>query len=179
MGKSKGLSEDQIEEVAVEIEDCDAPSEESADAPVSASDYMQAAGTPDETLKLVQGIRVSALTEMAATLSATELAEQARDLLTATAQTATQQLRAEAEAKKGEGNAELAKAIAQNNSGLVFKKRADESAPSSNSNPTKDRKISFDSKVDEIEVSEENEAPEYDELMKIADEINGDKGKES
>lgn len=169
--KNKGLEEDQM----IEIDDDECELSEEGSEPESTlhstSEYTKSAPTPEDTLNLVQGIRTAALSEIAGTMSASEMAVQYADLLKDTAQTANQHLRAQAEAKKGEGSAELAKAIAEANKGVVLKKRTDEPVPAEHTNPSKDMDIEFDDEILDIETSTVNEAPEYEEMMDISDAI--------
>lgn len=179
--KKKGLEEDQMDDVSVvidddEVKDSKTDESETTGQIKSADEYGKAAPAPEDTVNIIQGIRVAALSEAAATMSATEIATQFSDLLKDTAQTATQQLKVNSENKKGDSISELSKAIALANKGVNLKASPDSEV--TKSNPAKDTKINFESEVKEGEACMENKMPDYEEMQKISDEIDSKKAKE-
>lgn len=166
MGKKKGLEEDQLKDFTDETLD-KPPAEDKSkteNSSTSIDSFKASAGTPEDQINIIQGIRVAALSEAVATSSALDVAVEYKELLKDTAQTAAQTLRANAEAKKGDGVSELAEAIAANNIGLNKKNVATSVSPTS-VNPVTSEKPSFGSNIKSIEMTEDSSSPEYDSIM--------------
>lgn len=179
MASKKGIDEDKMKDLTDKVDDKkeDDKKDDSQDQQLTTNDFKKLAETPEDVANIVQGVRVAAIQEAATTMTALEMATDPNlaNLLTATAQTSTQQQRIQAESKKGDSVAELAQAIAQASLGSVKKKDpAKKVKPEGGGNSVKDKKLNFGTKVTEQEKTTTSESPEYEEMEEVSKKMQED-----
>lgn len=170
--KKKGLEEEEMVDLTDDSDEDTVSEQEPEKEPsgLTAKDLMSAAGSAEDQINLVQGARRIALERIIASEDIVDAvtSEEGNKLLKDMAQTATQKLRADAEMNNGEGSKAIALALAGNNKGLrKLIKRSDTSIEKSEMgiNPVADAKVSFGSKIKEVEKEVGNNTVEYESLI--------------